>query len=181
MLAPLDDVRRERLVAAMGEVERLLRAALVTVERRDPAHPHVRTCFASYAAELDARFDAGFDAARSLPALDEELRPPAGVVLVATLDDVALGCGALKFHAADPTEVKRMWVDPDARGLGMGRRLLTALEAEAVARGSSVLRLETNRALTEAVALYRSTGYREVAPFSDEAYADHWFEKRLPD
>ena len=180
LLAPLDDVRRERLVTAMGEVERLLRAALVTVERRDPAHPHVRTCFASYAAELDARFDAGFDAARSLPASDEELRPPAGVVLVATLDDVPLGCGALKFHAADPTEVKRMWVDPDARGLGIGRRLLTALEAEAVARGSSVLRLETNRALTEAVALYRSAGYREVAPFSDEAYADHWFEKRLP-
>ena len=69
-----------------------------------------------------------------------------------------------------------MWVAADARGLGVGRRLLAELEARAQA---PVVRLETNRALTEAIAMYRAAGYAEVAPFNDERYAHHWFEKRL--
>jgi ribosomal protein S18 acetylase RimI-like enzyme len=71
-----------------------------------------------------------------------------------------------------------MWVAPAARGLGLGRRLLGALEQQA-GTSNPVVRLETNAALSEAIRLYRSTGYVEVPPFSDEAYADHWFEKRL--
>src|SRR5581483_6044830 len=91
-----------------------------------------------------------------------------------------VGCGALKFHGRAPTELKRMWVAPSARGLGLGRRLLTELERLAAEHGVRVLRLETNRNLTEAIALYRSAGYREVDAFNDEPYAHHWFEKRLP-
>jgi ribosomal protein S18 acetylase RimI-like enzyme len=72
-----------------------------------------------------------------------------------------------------------MWVAPAARGLGLGRRLLAELEAHAAARGVAVLRLETNGTLAEAISLYRSSGYQEVAPFSAEAYAHHWFEKTL--
>ncbi len=72
-----------------------------------------------------------------------------------------------------------MWVDQSARGLGLGRRLLARLEQHAAEHGSDAVRLETNASLTEAIALYRSAGYREVAAFNDEAYADHWFEKRL--
>ncbi len=72
-----------------------------------------------------------------------------------------------------------MWVAPTARGLGLGRRLLRELEASAARRGATHARLETNRALTEAISLYRSAGYSEVAAFNDEPYADHWFEKRL--
>jgi ribosomal protein S18 acetylase RimI-like enzyme len=72
-----------------------------------------------------------------------------------------------------------MWVADAVRGTGLGRRLLAALEAEAAARGVAVVRLETHRALTEAIALYRSAGYREVDRFNDERYAHHWFEKRL--
>jgi ribosomal protein S18 acetylase RimI-like enzyme len=72
-----------------------------------------------------------------------------------------------------------MWVAPTARGLGLGRRLLDDLEAHAAARGVRTLRLETNRALGEAIGLYRSAGYREVAAFSEEPYAHHWFEKAL--
>ena len=90
-----------------------------------------------------------------------------------------VGCGALKFHGDAPAEIKRMWVAPAARGLGLGRRLLTDLEAQAVARGVRTLRLETNRALGEAIGLYRAAGYREVAAFNDEPYAHHWFEKTL--
>jgi ribosomal protein S18 acetylase RimI-like enzyme len=72
-----------------------------------------------------------------------------------------------------------MWVSPTARGLGLGRRLLQDLERQARAAGAEVLHLETNRSLSEAIALYRGGGYREVAPFNDEPYAHHWFEKRL--
>jgi ribosomal protein S18 acetylase RimI-like enzyme len=70
-----------------------------------------------------------------------------------------------------------MWVAPSVRGLGRGRRLLTELETHAAAHGARTLRLETNRTLDEAIALYRSAGYREVAPFNAEPYAHHWFEK----
>ncbi len=72
-----------------------------------------------------------------------------------------------------------MWVRADARGLGVGRRLLETLEALAREFGLRMLRLETNRSLTEAQTLYRKCGYLEVAPFNDEPYAHHWFEKRM--
>jgi len=85
---------------------------------------------------------------------------------------------AVKFHVHGPSEIKRMWVAPAARGLGLGRRLLSALEQQAVT-SNPVVRLETNAALEEAIRLYRSSGYVEVSPFNDEAYADHWFEKCL--
>jgi ribosomal protein S18 acetylase RimI-like enzyme len=103
------------------------------------------------------------------------------LLLVATVHSEPLGCGALKFHDDGVAEVKRMWVAPTARGLGLGRRILNELEAHAVAQQMRVLRLETNRALTEAISLYRSAGYREVAAFNDEIYAHHWFEKQLTD
>ena len=72
-----------------------------------------------------------------------------------------------------------MWVSASARGLGLGRRLLAELEALIVSGGAGVARLETNRNLVEAIALYRSAGYREVPAFNDEPFADHWFEKEL--
>lgn len=179
LLEPLPPSQRRRLLAAMAEVERLLRAGMVVVAPADPAGPGARACLAAYAAELDDRFPDGFDPAASLPASDEDLRPPAGVLLVASLAGRPVGCAALKLHGDEPAEVKRMWVAGDARGLGIGRRLLEAVEAEASARGVRVLRLETNASLTEAIALYRSAGYREVPRFNDERYAHHWFEKHL--
>jgi ribosomal protein S18 acetylase RimI-like enzyme len=145
----------------------------------DPDQPAARRCLRKYIAELDRRFDAGFDPASSLPAEPEEMRPPAGLFLIAMLDGEPVGCGALKFHGDEPTELKRMWVASSVRGLGVGRRLLEELERHAVERGSSAIRLETNKSLTEAIALYRSAGYREVAAFNDERCADHWFEKYL--
>jgi GNAT superfamily N-acetyltransferase len=163
----------------MAEVERLLAASAVRVIVRDPRHPDARACLQAYFSELAQRFDGGFDPARSIPADDGELTPPAGLLLVATLHGEPAGCGALKFHGDSPAEIKRMWVTPAARGLGLGRRLLAELEAQAAARGVRTLRLETNRALAEAIGLYRASGYREVAAFNDEPYAHHWFEKTL--
>jgi ribosomal protein S18 acetylase RimI-like enzyme len=57
--------------------------------------------------------------------------------------------------------------------------MLAELEAHAVPCGATTVRLETNRALAEAISLYRSSGYREVEPFNAEPYAHHWFEKAL--
>ncbi len=90
-----------------------------------------------------------------------------------------MGCAGLRLHGREPAEVKRMWVSPRSRGLGLGRRLLAEVEAQAQGHGVTVLRLETNRALTEAVGLYRTAGYAEVPAFNDEPFADHWFEKSL--
>jgi GNAT superfamily N-acetyltransferase len=151
----------------------------VLVAPVDPAHPDAEYCMREYFAELDRRFDGGFDPAQSLPADDDEMRPPAGVFLVATLHGEPVGCGALKFHPDRTVELKRMWVAPAARGLGVGRRLLVELETRAAANGCRVVRLETNRSLTEAIAMYRAAGYKEVVAFNDERYAHHWFEKRL--
>ena len=179
-LKSLNEAQRTRLVAAMGHVERLLTAGMVDIKRVDPAHPHARYCMGEYFAELGRRFKGGFDPSASISADDDELRPPAGLLLVATLRSEPIGCGALKFHDTEPTELKRMWVARSARGLGIGRRILAELEAEAASSGSRVVRLETNKSLTEAIALYRSSGYVEVDAFNDEPYAHHWFEKRLP-
>jgi GNAT superfamily N-acetyltransferase/DNA-binding MarR family transcriptional regulator len=180
LLEPLSIQQRDRLVAAMAEVERLLVASAVRIAVCDPRHPDARRAVQAYVTELSGRFESGWDPTRSISAADNELTPPAGLFLIATLYSEAVGCGALKLHPGAPAEVKRMWVSPVVRGLGLGRRLLAELEAHAAARGVSVLRLETNRALGEAISLYRTAGYREVAPFNDEPYADHWFEKTLP-
>ncbi len=179
ILEPLSKQQQTRLITAMGEVERLLIASAINVGIVDPRHPDARFCLQSYFDELGERFDGGFDHARSISAGADGLTPPDGVLLVATLHSEPVGCGALKFHQDEPTEVKRMWVSPDVRGLGVGRRLLTELEKEAAAHGSAVLRLETNRNLTEAISLYRAAGYSEVPAFNDEPYAHHWFEKPL--
>ncbi len=179
ILHPLSGRQRDRLVAAMAEVERLLNASMVHVAATDPHHPPARHCLRSYFTELAHRFDGGFDPARGRPADDTDLTPPAGLLLVATLHDEPVGCGALRYHDGAPTEIRRMWVAPQVRGLGLGRRLLAELEARAAAHGARTLRLETNRALTEAIGLYRATGYGEVAAFNDEPYAHHWFEKTL--
>jgi DNA-binding MarR family transcriptional regulator/GNAT superfamily N-acetyltransferase len=178
-LEHLSEPRRARLVAAMTEVELLLTVGLVEVKAVDPAEHDAQFCLREYFAELDRRFDTGFDPALSIPAELHELRPPAGVFLMATLRGEPVGCGALKFHSEEPAELKRMWVAESARGLGIGRRLLSELESRAADEGVRVVRLETNKSLAEAIGLYRSAGYREVDAFNDEPYSHHWFEKNL--
>ncbi len=179
VLDPLSEEQRSRLTAAMAEVERLLAASMVRVEVEDPASPDARWCMQQYFAELDRRFEGGFDPAASISADASELTPPAGALLVARLRRRPVGCGALRLRPDRVGVVKRMWVAPETRGLGLGRRLLRELEEVAREHRVAVLRLETNRSLTEAIGLYRASGYREVDAFNDEPYAHHWFEKRI--
>jgi DNA-binding MarR family transcriptional regulator/GNAT superfamily N-acetyltransferase len=179
ILEPLSERQRARLVAAMHEVERLLRASMVRFAIEAPTSTDARWCIEQYFSELNARFETGFNPSLSISADAHELTPPAGALLIARLRTRAVGCGALKFHRGAPAEVKRMWVAPEARGMGLGRQILQELERHAKDQGVEVLRLETNGALSEAIALYRGSCYREVAAFNDEPYAHHWFEKRL--
>jgi len=179
LLAPLSSEQRERLVAAMREVERLLIAASVEIRPVDPEHPDARYCLAEYVAELNRRSTRGFDPSAGATALPHEVRPPAGAFFVAYLHGEPIGCGAVKHHADAPAEIKRMWLAPQARGLGLGRRLLETLEECALAGGARVAHIETSDVLTEAISLYRSAGWVEVRAFNDEPFADHWFEKQL--
>ncbi len=165
----------------MAEVERLLTASQVGIEVTDPREPDARYCLRSYFEELAQRFDSGFDPARSIPAGDDEMTLPNGLLLIASVQGTPVGCGALKLHPETRiAEVKRMWSAPEVRGLGLGRRMLERLAAEAAARGMTVLRLETNHCLTEARRLYESAGFVEVEAFNSEPYAHHWFERPLP-
>jgi DNA-binding MarR family transcriptional regulator/GNAT superfamily N-acetyltransferase len=179
VLEPLSQGQRRRLVEAMATVERLLTASMIHVRVESPRSAAARWCLRRYFIELGERFETGFDPARSIPAEADELTPPAGLLLLGRLRGEPVGCGALKLHGAAPAELKRMWVAPSVRGLGLGRRILGELEGRAREAGASIVRLETNRGLTEAIALYRASGYEEVDAFNDEPYADHWFEKRL--
>lgn len=179
LLEPLSESQRVKLAAAMAQVERLLIASMVQITVADPAGQDARWCFEQYFAELGGRFETGFDPALSISAHTHELMLPAGLLLIARLREEPVGCGALKFHENAVGEIKRMWVASRARGLGLGRRLLLALEHEAREAGMTTLHLETNRTLTEAIEMYRHSGYQEVEAFNDEPYAHHWFEKRL--
>jgi DNA-binding MarR family transcriptional regulator/ribosomal protein S18 acetylase RimI-like enzyme len=179
LLAPLTGRQQDRLIEAMGTVERLLTASLVEIAGSDPASEAAQFCLKSYFSELETRFDGGFDTAAGLAGASS-YAAPGGLLLVARLRDEPVGCGALCFIEGEPDQVKRMWVARSARGLGLGRRLLSELEQRVRERGGRAIRLETNRRLAEAISLYRSSGYVEVPPFNDEPYAHHWFEKQLP-
>ena len=179
MLAPLDERDRKRLVESMRTVQRLLTAAAVEIREVDPAGPDARQCLRAYVAELNERWEAGFDPAAGVSAEPHELTPPAGCFLVAYLYGEPIGCGGVKHLPGGPSDIKRMWVAPAARGLGLGRRLLHELEQRVRDSGATVARLETNRVLAEAIGLYRSEGYVEVEAFNSEPFAHHWFEKPL--
>ena len=156
-----------------------LRVGAVTLAVVAPDDVAARVCLEAYYRELATRFEAGFDPAAN-PATDADMSPPRGYFVLATLDGQAVGCGALVCARDDLSgEIKRVWTAPAVRGLGVAKRLIHRLEAIAGERGLEVVRLDTNRVLHEARALYTKEGYREIARFNDNPYAHHWFEKRL--
>jgi DNA-binding MarR family transcriptional regulator/GNAT superfamily N-acetyltransferase len=179
ILSPLNEAQRAKLVEAMATVQRLLTASAVRVEEVPPTSRDAEFCLSHYFRELAERFDVGFDPAKSLSPTHEEFAPPSGTFLVMRLHGEPVACGGFKHDAPGVAYIKRMWVSREARGLGLGRRILQLLEGRAWELGYRKLRLETQKSLKEAQQLYRSNGYREVAPFNDEPYAHHWFEKSL--
>jgi DNA-binding MarR family transcriptional regulator/predicted GNAT family acetyltransferase len=179
MLMPLAAAQRERLLIAMAEIERLIGAAAIELRVISPKSAVARRCLAAYFRELAARFEGGFDPGVGDPAPENEMTPPSGWFVVAQIDGRAVGCGGLRRVDERVGEIKRMWTAPEARGRGVARRVLHELEAFAREAGFETLRLDTNRALVEAQAMYRREGYRDIARYNDNPYAHHWFEKRL--
>jgi DNA-binding MarR family transcriptional regulator/GNAT superfamily N-acetyltransferase len=179
ILAPLEAAQRDELVKAMRTVRRLMTMAETEIRQVDAASADAQRCVNAYFAELNRRSDVPYDPAKGVSAEPRELNPPHGLFLVAYVHGEAVGCGGVKHHAGEPSEIKRMWVAESARGLGIARRILRQLEAEAARTGARTARLETNGTLTEAINMYHSAGYEEVPAFNDEPFAHHWFEKML--
>src|SRR3954464_8171115 len=145
-LEPLSGDQRERLLRAQGEVRRLLAHSMFTIALEDPSSGDARWCLGHYFAELDERFEEGFVAPSN--------ETPSAFV-IARLAGEPAGCGALKTLEPGVGEIARVWVDRPHRGLGLGPRILAALEAQAAALGHHTLRLDTNRSLDEAKAMYK--------------------------
>ncbi len=179
LIDPLDDGQRQRLVNAMAEVERLLRASAVTIAVEPPGSPDARWCIGQYLTELGERFNTGYDPAKAKPTSEAEFTPPHGYFVVARLEGRPVACGALKRPEPTTGEIKRLWTDPSTRGLGIGRKLLGTLEGLAREAGMTRVRLDSNRVLTEAMALYSRAGYVEVPAFNDDPYAQIWLAKAL--
>jgi len=178
ILQPLGRTERAEVIAAMQTVRRRLRLAGISVGVVDSLSPVARQCLDAYADELDSRFPGGFDRADLVP--PAQARGRRGAFVVARERAEPVGCGVMRTMEPDVGEIRHVWVAPSARRIGLGRRLLAELERQALARDLNVVRLDTHRVLTEAIAMYLASGYAEIPSYSEHAYADFWFEKRLP-
>lgn len=169
----------DRLLAAMDLVASVMGRDRITYEQVDPRDERAISCLQAYYAELAARLEHGFDVTLSADPDAADMRPPRGSFILALSDGLPLGCVGLKGTDKGYSEVKRLWVSPAARGLGVSRRLMAELERIAADTGVAVLRLDTNRALPEALALYHKSGWTEIDRFNDDPYPDYFFEKRV--
>jgi GNAT superfamily N-acetyltransferase len=179
LVAPLTTHQRRDLVDALTTIDRLTRASTVTFDEVAASHPEAIEAMTRYFAELDDRFDGGFDPGDTLVADAGSMSGPPGAFVVAHSHGAVVGCGGVKRIDSRTTEIKRMWIDPAWRGLGLGLRLLANLESHATRLGHRVVKLDTNSVLVEAITMYERSGYRPVARYNDNPYARRWFEKRL--
>jgi GNAT superfamily N-acetyltransferase len=134
------------------------------------------------AALLDEYFamrEHGMAGYRIVHPAPETFVEPAGVFLVARRDGEPIGCGGIRMLDPRRAEVKHLYLRPSARGSGLGRALLEALEQHAARLGATEVVLDTNARLEAAQQLYRSSGYAEVEPYNDNPNATHWFRKVL--
>ncbi len=139
----------------------------------------VRQLFAEYAAALDV--DLGFQSiAAELAALPGPYAPPGGALLLAEIDARAVGCVALRPQEPGIAEIKRLYVRPEHRGAGLGRRLSEAICSRATGLGYRAVRLDTLERLRPAVGLYESMGFVRIPPYNDNPLDGvAWFEKSL--
>ncbi|MCC8946600.1 MarR family transcriptional regulator [Bradyrhizobium sp. Arg62] len=171
--------QREALLAAMDLIASALGRDGTALDEMDPRSDEARYCLGEYYAELARRFEKGFDVKLSRDPEANDMVRPRGSFIVAMSDGLPIGCVGLKGSGGEFAEIKRLWVAPGARSLGLGRRLMDAAEQAARELGIAVLRLDTNSALPEAGQLYRRTGWTEIPRFNDDPYPDLFFEKHL--
>lgn len=179
LLAPLSARQRQLLDDALTTADRLLRAATIDFDLIDPRDHDALTAMSAYFDELATRFVDGFDPGDTLVADAPAMRSPTGAFVVARSDGAVIACGGVQRHRDATGEIKRMWVHPGWRGLGLGRRMLDRLESHAAALGYRHVVLDTNDTLTEAISMYERAGYALVERYNDNPYAMHWFSKAL--
>lgn len=174
LVAPLTARQQERLAAALGTADLLVRAATVRLREVSSDDPVAREATRRYVAELDRRFPGGFE-----PGGPDAPEPGARYV-VATSDGAPVAYGGIRPVLDERTaEVKRMWVDGGWRGAGLGSRMLRHLEDLAREQAFGRLVLDTNGTLAEAIAMYERAGYARIERYNDNPYAEAFFAKEL--
>ena len=171
--------RPEALLEAMDLVASALGRDRIELVGCDPRSPDAVDCLEAYYKELGERFDTGFDVNLSADPDATDMMAPRGVFFVAYSDGMPLGCVGVKGTDKGYAEIKRLWISPASRGLGLSRTLMAAAERAAKDLGITLLRLDTNSALPEAVALYQRSGWSEIERFNDDPYPDYFFEKAI--
>ncbi len=137
----------------------------VLVQRGDLLSPPARALIGALNAELSSRYpEPGANHFRLDP---DEVADGQGVFLIASSSGKPVGCGAVRRIEGRTGEIKRMYVSPDARGRGIGRAVLAALEAEARTLGIARLVLETGLRQGEALALYEGAGFSRIPAFGE--------------
>ena len=147
------------------------------IEQTDPRRPEAREALRQYLAEIDDRGALAFDE-RDLDDVDG-LVAPGGVFLLVYRGDEVVGCGGVRELEPTVGELKRMWIRSDNRGKGLGSRLLSELIEQSRAIGHTTLLLDTNRGLTEALALYRKHGFEPIERYNDNPGATDFLRKLL--
>lgn len=178
LVTRLNAEQQRRLSDAMAQIQQLLDDDF-DIQPEPSDSPSARACLNAYFSELGRVFPEGFDPTSSVTADPHEVAPPRGQFLLVRCAGRPRGCGAVKVLDDGIGEIKRMWLHPELRGRGVGRRLLEALESSARELGLKRVRLDTSSHLPDALRLYRAAGYREIRAYNDNPYAAHWFEKRL--
>ncbi|MGR3634889.1 MAG: bifunctional helix-turn-helix transcriptional regulator/GNAT family N-acetyltransferase [Shimia sp.] len=171
--------RAEALLDAMDLIGSALGRDDITFEQVDPRCEDALYCLHEYYGELDRRIAIGFDVNLSADPDATDMMPPRGTFLLAMSDGLPLGCVGLKGTDKGYAEVKRLWIAPSARGLGLAKRMMEQVEAAARDLGISLLRLDTNSKLGEAVKLYETSGWTQIERFNDDPYPDVFFERAV--
>lgn len=153
-------------------------SSVVTFSPVAPSHPQVLALYDAFIREADGPLGIDLEAeiAAGPPA---DLVEPTGALLLGKVDDEPASLGGVRHLDTDVAEVKSMFVAPAHRGKGIARRLLAELEEIARRHDCRAIRLDTSDYLTEAIALYRAAGYREVPDYNANPKASLWFERAL--
>jgi len=147
------------------------------VARVDPDAPEASRLLKAYFLELRDRLaPAQVDVLSRWP---EEFRGSGGTVLIAREEGQAVGCAGLRPLGDGVVELKHFFLAREARGRGLGRKLLDGVEEVAPSLGARRILLDTAARLTEAAALYRSAGYTTIPRYNDNPHGAVWFGKEL--
>ncbi|WP_319531031.1 GNAT family N-acetyltransferase [uncultured Cohaesibacter sp.] len=171
--------RPEILLEAMDIVSTALGFDRTVIEQASPLDERAQACLLAYYQELAERFENGFDVNLSSDPESQDMEPPRGTFLLAISDGMPIGCVGLKGTDKGYGEVKRLWIAQSARGMGLARQLMDETERWARDLGISLLRLDSNSVLSNAVEMYRRWGWDEIDRFNDDPYPDVFFEKHL--